>query len=43
MVKESPSEALVVIGDGSDFGIGGAGGELQDSLEPAKSNLLLRG
>ena len=29
MVKGSPSEALVVIGDGSGFGIGGVGGELQ--------------
>ena len=30
MVKGSPSEALVVIGDGSSFGIGGVGGELQE-------------
>ena len=28
MVKGSPSEALVVIGDGSGCGIGGVGGEL---------------
>ena len=30
MVKGSPLEALVVIGDGSGFGIGGVGGELQE-------------
>ena len=30
MVKGSLSEALVVIGDGSGFGIGGVGGELQE-------------
>ena len=30
MMKGSPSEALVVIADGSGFGIGGAGGELQE-------------
>ena len=30
MVKGSSSEALVVIGDGSGFGIGGVGGELQE-------------
>ena len=29
MVKGSPSEALVVIGDGSGCGIGGVGEELQ--------------
>ena len=29
MVKGSPSEALVVTGDGSGLGIGGVGGELQ--------------
>ena len=30
MVKGSPSEALVVICDGSGFGSGGVGGELQE-------------
>ena len=30
MVKGSSSEALVVIGDGSGFGIGGVGGKLQE-------------
>ena len=30
MMKGSPSEALVIIGDGSDFGICGVGGELQE-------------
>ena len=30
MVEGSPSEALVVIGDGSGFGIGVVGGELQE-------------
>ena len=30
MVDGSPSEALVVIGDGSSCGIGGVGGELQE-------------
>ena len=30
MVKGSPSEALVVIGDVSGFGICGKGGELQE-------------
>ena len=30
IVKGSPSKALVVIGDGSGFGIGGVGGELQE-------------
>ena len=30
MVERSPSEALVVIGDGSGFGICGVGGELQE-------------
>ena len=30
MVKGSPSEALVVVGDGRDFGICGVGGELQE-------------
>ena len=30
MVKGSPSEDLVVIGDGSGCGIGGVGGELQE-------------
>ena len=30
MMKGSPSEALVVIGDGSGFGVGGVGGDLQE-------------
>ena len=30
MVKGSPSETLVVVGDGSGFGICGVGGELQE-------------
>ena len=30
MVKGSPSEALVVIGDESGWGVGGVGGELQE-------------
>ena len=30
MVKGFPSEALVVVGDGSSFGICGVGGELQE-------------
>ena len=30
MVKGSPSEALVVIGDGSGYAIGGVVGELQE-------------
>ena len=30
MVKGSPSEALVVIGDGSGFGICGGGGKLKE-------------
>ena len=30
MLKGFPSEALVVIGDGSGYGIGGVGGELQE-------------
>ena len=30
MVKGSPLEALVVIGDGSGCSIGGVGGELQE-------------
>ena len=30
MVKGSPSEVLVVIGDGSGFGIGGVDGELKE-------------
>ena len=30
MVKGSPSEALVVIGNGSGWGIGGVGEELQE-------------
>ena len=30
MVNGSSSEAIVVIGDGSGFGIGGVGGELQE-------------
>ena len=34
MVKGSPSEALVVIGDGSGCGIGGVGGELQELHAP---------
>ena len=29
-MKGSPSEALVIIGDGSGFGICGVGGELQE-------------
>ena len=32
MVKESQSKTLVVIGDGSDFGIDGVGGELHAQL-----------
>ena len=30
MVKGFPSEALVIIGDGSGCGLGGVGGELQE-------------
>ena len=30
MVKGSPSEALVVIGEGSGCGVGGVGGELKE-------------
>ena len=43
MVKGSPSEALVVIGDGSGFGIGGVGGELQElHAHPVLNSTVLR-
>ena len=40
MVKGSPSEALVVIGDGSGCGIGGVGWELQAC--PVLNSTVLR-
>ena len=40
MVKGSPSEALVVIGDGSSFGICGGGGELQGDACPVLNSTV---
>ena len=39
MVKGSPSEALVVVGDGSGFGICGVGGSARDTC--AVLNLMV--
>ena len=42
MVKGSPSEALVVVGDGSGFCICGVGGELQEMHAQYLNSTVLR-